>query len=160
LADQSFDSPAFGKGKAPLIPEIDSVQGSSSGAALSLPSGAAAPGIQGGSGESPSSPSCDSPIGSAARGKKALKRLEAKAKKESKECLRRAKRVETMALSIAKAKGKRESGGGGLESQLPDLPDVEDAFGGGAEEREEVGADTEETPVEGTRHDDGVFVID
>ena len=160
LADQSFDSPAFGNGKAPLIPEIDSVQGSSSGAALSLPSGAAAPGIQRGSGESPSSPSCDSPIGSAARGKKALKRLEAKAKKESKECLRRAKRVETMALSIAKAKGKRESGGGGLESQLPDLPDVEDAFGGGAEEREEVGADTEETPVEGTRHDDGVFVID
>jgi hypothetical protein len=76
-----------------------------------------------------------------ARGKKAAKRAAAAAKKEEKDALRRAKRAENVAGSIARAKSKRNSGGAILESKLPDLSEVE--------EDEEDGNEIKTARVEG-----------
>ena len=108
------------KGKTPA---------SAAAARLFVPGGSSGAGVENGTPVETGTPERERAAAGAARGKKALKRAEAKAKKEEKEAVRRAKRAENMAASVARAKAKRSSPGGGDEgvSGLPDLSDVEDA---------------------------------
>lgn len=144
MSNEPLSSPPKGKGKGVLTEGLGSpLKGSSSNRPIRVPVNSESPVVE--------SPFSTSP---AARGKKAQKRLEAKAKKESKDAARRAKRVEQMAASLARAKAKCTSGS--LESKLPDLSDVEGEEGEG----EDVRGESEETPVATADVSPEVFVID
>ena len=113
-----------GKGKAPAS---SSAPGGSSSAAIDVPvasAPAASPTASPAVSPSPSG-STHTPSG-AARGKKAQKRAEAKAKKEEKEALRRLRRAENM-ITVARAKATKATAVGSLESQLPNLSDIGDS---------------------------------
>ena len=150
LADRKGKTPAAAAEARPFAP------GGSSSAALSSELGGEigtpeTPEIP----ETPETPERERSAAGAARGRKALKRAEAKAKKAEKEAARRAKRAENMAASVARAKknGARsnrvETLGEGV-SGLPDLSDVEHRVWGGegGEGSSEDGEDGESGPTE------------